>query len=162
MLSLVVISKAFSQQIPVGECGIVYIYDANGARIKRVYFCNNGIDPYPTANRANELFVQRGSVAEQEEATDMLKTKATINETTEFQIVDAIYPNPTNGIFIISFRSQLTNADIIITDSGGKTVRKTKASGLKVSFDISSLAAGTYFIFINQSGTSISKKVVKI
>ena len=36
-----------AQQLPIGYCGIVNVYDNAGNRIRRVYFCNNGIDPYP-------------------------------------------------------------------------------------------------------------------
>ncbi len=162
VLSIVIVSEVFSQQIPVGDCGIVYIHDANGAGIKRVYFCNNGTDPYPTARVANVLFVEKGNSKVSEEASDKTENNAGTKETAGFQSVDAIYPNPTSGLFSISFRYRLSNVDIIITDSGGKTVRKLNASGLRISCDISSLPAGTYFISINQNNTIITKKLVKI
>jgi hypothetical protein len=157
-----IVTTAFCQQIPVGECGIVYVYDANGARIKRVYFCNNGVDPYPTASVANEQYVQKGKVDIQEEATDKVETKTRVTDAAEFQSVDAIYPNPTNGIFFISFRKQLDNAEILVIDIGGKTVKRSRGSGFKISFDISSLAAGTYFISVNDKGNIITKKIVKL
>jgi hypothetical protein len=53
--------RIIAQQIPVGICGIVYLYDANGARIKRVYFCNNAVDPYPSARFAEEYAKQGAS-----------------------------------------------------------------------------------------------------
>ena len=42
-------ASLFAQQIPIGECGIIYIYDANGARSKRIYYCHNCNEPYPTS-----------------------------------------------------------------------------------------------------------------
>ena len=77
-----------AQQIPVGSCGIANIYDAAGNRTKRTYFCNNGTNPYP----------QRP--AGQQVATAELVKEIIV---TEFQEVDALYPNPTTGRFSVSF-----------------------------------------------------------
>lgn len=131
---------AFAQQLPWGVCGIVNVYDAAGNRIKRVYFCNNG-EPYPQKNRA---------------------------EITEFQPVEALYPNPTTGQFTITFSKPLQNAVITVTGVNGKPIQQFKASGSKADFDLSQLAAGVYFVRIVQwtphgeeRRKVITKKIIK-
>jgi len=140
-LSAVIIAIAFSafaQQLPLNTCGIVNIYDAAGNRTKRVYFCNNGVDPYPTKAKA---------VSE--------------TETMEFQAIDALYPNPTTGKFSVTFSKALQNSDVLLTDVHGKTILQFKANGYKVEFNLSNVAAGVYFVRINDGDNTITKKVVK-
>lgn len=161
LLFFISASTAFSQQIPVGDCGIVYIYDANGARVKRVYFCNNGTDPYPVARVANELMAQKSNATESDDGTSDNVDEISTKNTVAFQSIDALYPNPTSGLFVISFRTAVTDAQIIITDGSGKVVKKTTGSGPKLSFDISPLATGVYYISIQEKGSVITKKIVK-
>jgi len=126
----------FAQQLDWGTCGIVNVYDEAGNRTKRVYFCNNG-DPYPSKqNPANA-------------------------ETLEYQPVDALYPNPTTGKFSITFSKPLQNANILVTGVNGKPIQQFKASGSQVDFDLSAVAAGVYFVRIEESGKVITKKVIK-
>ncbi len=145
---LIIAMMTFAQQIPVGSCGIVNIYDAAGNRTKRTYFCNNGSDPYPQRPAGQNTTVAADSLANQA-------------ETTEFQDVDALYPNPTTGIFSVTFSKALDNTTIHILDAGGKAIRQVKANGSKVDFDLSANAAGVYYVRIEQNGKTITKKVVK-
>jgi Secretion system C-terminal sorting domain len=131
----------FAQQIPLGSCGIINHYDAAGNRIKRFYYCYNGGPYQGRAINKNEL------------------TKA--DETTEFQNVDALYPNPTTGKFSVTFSKELKNAIVYLTDLQGKVILQFKASGSKVDFDISGVAAGAYFVRIEDNGKVITKKVIK-
>lgn len=135
-----------AQQLPLGTCGIVNVYDLAGNRTKRVYFCNNGIDPYPTGpqttGKGTEIVVEK-------------------KETKEFQYVDALYPNPTTGKFFVIFSKSLSNASISITDNNGKTLAWFKASGYKVDFDLSPYSAGMYYVRIEEDGKVITKKVIK-
>jgi hypothetical protein len=149
MILSVVFISGYSQQIPVGSCGIVNIYDAAGNRTKRVYFCNNGTDPYPARG-----VVQPNTVI----ATD---TSQSPGETTEFQEVDALYPNPTSGMFSVTFSKALDNATIQVLDAGGRIMRQIKAKGYKAEFDLSADAGGVYYVRIEQDGKIITKKVVK-
>jgi len=130
--------SGFTQELPLNTCGIVNIYDAAGNRTKRVYFCNNGSDPYPTKINKD-------------------KTKTT----EEFQAVDALYPNPTTGRFYVTFSKALKNAKVVVIDANGKIITQFKASGNKVDFNLSSVAAGIYFVRIEEGGNVISKKVIK-
>jgi Secretion system C-terminal sorting domain len=145
-------AQLFAQQIPVGMCGIIYIYDANGARVKRVYFCNNGLDPYPTARvAATSLIAENG-------AANIVEEKGT---TAVFEKAEAIFPNPTTGKFSMTFSKVLQNANIIITDVNGKKVHQSKGNGNRLSFDLSNLGAGVYFVRIEEVGKVITEKIVK-
>jgi len=129
--------SCFSQQLPLGTCGIVNIYDAAGNRTKRVYFCNNG-QPYPTRVADQETLVRE-----------------------EFQYVDVLYPNPTTGKFFIEFSKTMNNADIHIIDVNGKMIRQSRGNGNKIDFDLSNVAAGIYFVRITDGKNIITKKVIK-
>lgn len=140
-----------AQQIPLGSCGFVYIHDAAGNRTRRVYFCNNSTDPYPTKpGRDSSNFVTVNEQFTKDELQNM-----------EFQPVDALYPNPTSGIFYITFSKSLSNANITLVDMNGKTVQRYKASGIKLTCDLSAVAAGIYFVKIEENGKIITKKVIK-
>jgi hypothetical protein len=141
--------KGIAQQLPLGTCGIVNVYDAAGNRTKRVYFCNNGIDPYPTGPQSTG------------KGTEIIVVKNETKETKEFQYVDALYPNPTTGKVFVTFSKSLLNASISITDNNGKILARFKASGYKVDFDLSPYAAGMYYVRIEEDGKAITKKVIK-
>ena len=138
-----------AQQLPWGSCGIVYIHDETGSRKRKLYFCNNG-PPYPQRQG-----VITGKAPEQEQLLQKGETSM------EFQEVDALYPNPTTGIFFITFSKALQDAAISITDLNGKMVQQFKASGIKLTCNLSSVAAGTYFVRIEEEGKMISIKVIK-
>lgn len=129
--------SVFAQQLPLGTCGVVNIYDAAGNRTKRIYFCNNGVDFYPT------------------------KAKPEFATATEVQQVDELYPNPTTGRFAVYFSKELKNADILLTDLNGKVIMQFRATGYSVDFDLSMTAAGVYFVRISDGKNVITKKVVK-
>lgn len=150
-ITLVIIGIiTFAQQIPVGSCGIVYIYDAAGNRTKRTYFCNNGTNPYPA----------RG-VVQQPNTVVTADTSLGLAQTTEFQEIDALYPNPTTGQFSVTFSKALDNATLNILDANGKIIIQVKAKGYKVDFDLSARAAGVYYIRVEEDGKTVTKKVVK-
>ncbi len=140
-----------AQQIPFGSCGFVYIHDAAGNRTRRVYYCNNGTDPYPTKQNIDSTsFVNANTAFTKQEMRDI-----------EFQPVDALYPNPTSGIFYINFSKALSNANISLVDVNGKTVQQYKACGIKLTCNLSVLPGGIYFVRIEENGQTISKKVIK-
>ena len=142
--------KTIAQQIPLGSCGIIYIYDDAGNRTKRLYYCNNG-GPYPTFANAD--------IPATLAAKDGLTPQEIKNM--EFQTVDALYPNPTSGMFYITFGRALQSGLISITDNSGKLVQQFKASGFKIGCNLAAVAAGTYFIKIKDGDSIITKKVVK-
>lgn len=133
----------YAQQLPLGTCGLVYTYDAAGNRLKRVHFCNNGTDPYPT----------RIAPASNNTAESKI--------TEEIQVVDALYPNPTTGKFVVTFSKELKNAKIFLTDVNGKVVQQLVGNGYQVHFDLSTMPAGVYIVRIEDGGLVITKKVIK-
>jgi hypothetical protein len=146
-----------AQQLPVGSCGIVHIYDASGNRIKRVYFCNNGSDPYPARIQNPNTFKSKSAESLNNEFSKTIDG----SENVEFQIIDALYPNPTTGKFSITFSKSLKRATIFITDVNGKTLQRFGANGYKVDFDLSNFSSGFYFVRVENEGNVITKKVVK-
>jgi uncharacterized membrane protein len=146
------ITNIFAQQIPVGMCGIVYIYDANGARVKRTYFCNNGLDPYPTARVVAIAFAN---------STDRNKIPEEKGNTAMFEKIEAIFPNPTSGKFFITFSNTLVNANISIVDALGRIVYQNKGNGNRLEFDISNFATGIFYVRIEENGKTITQKIIK-
>lgn len=145
-------ATAIAQQLPFNTCGIVHIYDASGNRVKRIYFCNYGTDPYPAKMQHSAIAVSL--ITDEKDDT---KTP----EKMDFQQVDALYPNPTTGKFSVTFSKALQNAVINIADVTGKVIQQFNSSGYKIDFNLSSEAKGIYFIKINDDGNVIIKKVVK-
>lgn len=131
--------SSFSQEIPVGSCGLLLTYDAAGNRIKREYYCNNG----------------SSRIAPQELAKEIEAAAA------GFEEVEALYPNPTTGRFFITFSKPVDQSVIQILDVNGKVIQQVKGSGNRLEFDLSNQPSGTYFILINTNGTIISKKVLR-
>lgn len=136
-----------AQSIPSQTCGILYTYDNAGNRIKQEYFCNNN-----------------GRVISAQTDTLVIDT-STLNfknrNITSFQIVDALYPNPTTGVFYITFSNPLQNVQIILTDLNGRILNRFKGNGNKVRFDLSNQPNGVYYIRIGDGNAGISKKVIK-
>lgn len=139
---LVAFFKSYAQQLPAGTCGIVCTYDANGNRLKRVYFCNNGINPYPTRMVSLDSGLMKVALTEQ------------------IELVEALYPNPTTGIFVITFRNELSNATISVLDISGKMIQQFKGNGYRLNFDLSKFAKGTYVVKIEDHDRVITKKVI--
>lgn len=142
MLISGLIDNLYSQQLPVGTCGLVYTYDASGNRLKRVYFCNNGSNPYPSRKVPNDTTLNKLQITE------------------EVQMIDALYPNPTTGTFVVTFRNELSNATISVLDISGKVIQQFKGNGYRLNFDLSKYAKGTYVVKIEDHDRIITKKVI--
>lgn len=133
--------RGSSQQLSPNECGVVFTYDAAGNRNQRIFHCNiSGIE-YPQGK--------------------LRPTTENSLENTEFIPVDALYPNPTTGIFYVTFNRDLKDANVYLTDVNGKIVQQFKASGNKIRFNIYGLSNGVYFMRVEHQGNVITKKVIK-
>ena len=71
-----------------------------------------------------------------------------------------IYPNPTNGK--IEVRNIPDNANLIISNIFGATVKKVKNKKSTEIIDISNLKAGVYFISNMERKNYFIKKIIKI
>jgi PKD repeat protein len=69
----------------------------------------------------------------------------------------SIYPNPSNGIFAVSFET-LTARNITLLGADGQIIRKITTSSQKIEFN--QLAAGIYFVNVEENGVSLIKKVI--
>ena len=72
------------------------------------------------------------------------------------------YPNPTSSQINLSFNENLENATLKITSMLGQTVlEKQNQSGNNLSFDVSNLAKGIYFVSVNNGGLLSNSKFIK-
>lgn len=73
-----------------------------------------------------------------------------------------VFPNPGNGVVILSVNKPLNNASFkLLTISGQVVMQKTNLFGSVLSFDITGQANGIYFIEVNQNGNISRMKLVK-
>lgn len=75
-----------------------------------------------------------------------------------------VYPNPSQGQFIVEIASSTDQSDIRITDLNGKVVWKTHLSGktktVHLPIDLSECAKGVYLFMIEQGNRSRGGKLV--
>ena len=72
------------------------------------------------------------------------------------------FPNPTSSQINLSFKNNLENASVKITSMLGQTVlEKQNLSGNNLSFDVSNLAKGIYFVSVNNGGLLSNSKFIK-
>lgn len=85
-------------------------------------------------------------------------TLATENFSSKPELV--VYPNPSNGIFNLEFKNEVTNITVI--DMLGKTVleEKNEVSVLSKSIDLSSFQNGVYIIRVSNGTESSEYKVL--
>ncbi len=95
------------------------------------------------------------------------RKKAGINDTKENLEINEVIcmPNPTNGKFKISFKSEnKSNVEMLVRDINGKIVLKEQATNNNGEFskeiDLGNQAKGIYFVTINQDGKATTKKLV--
>jgi Secretion system C-terminal sorting domain len=85
-----------------------------------------------------------------------------VNDVTTNSIEASVYPNPTNGVFNIDFKNEVSN--IKVTNLLGQVVRNQNvsfAANTKSSIDLTNNQNGVYIVTIsNSKGNSSSYKVV--
>ena len=72
----------------------------------------------------------------------------------------SIYPNPSNGTFVVRFNTSLNEGDLIFTDINGKIVLSGKIAGSIFEFNDVNLKKGVYFLSIKSSIGSTNKRVI--
>jgi hypothetical protein len=74
-----------------------------------------------------------------------------------------VYPSPTNGNLTVQFSGLSSDSQLLIIDARGRLVRKivVPKNTESLPLDISSLAAGEYFLQLENSGLKQRRKVVK-
>ena len=90
-------------------------------------------------------------------------TKSNPAETVMEEQRVAVYPNPTNGLFVVELTEIRNEAQFVITDIQGRVVdRKTLAKGAvpTTTFDLSNLARGIYLIRLRDGDFGYQSKIV--
>ena len=86
-------------------------------------------------------------------------TNMTGSETIEIPLAQ-VYPNPTNGILTLSFKTA-GNYHITICNTNGKVLVRKTATGIVTQMDMSSLPAGVYMLFIDNGKRQSATRIVK-
>ncbi|MBD3636290.1 MAG: M4 family metallopeptidase [Crocinitomicaceae bacterium] len=74
----------------------------------------------------------------------------------------SIYPNPSDGNFVVQF-DNFSESYIVVTDIAGRIVYKSAVLSDKVNIDLSSVAGGTYFLTVlNNDLTLTTTKKIQI
>ena len=84
----------------------------------------------------------------------------------DFQIPNrfSIYPNPNEGMFTLSYSGNEVLIDAFISDISGKIIKQINLIDFdsRREFRMDQSATGIYFIRINGTETSITKKIIKL
>ena len=85
----------------------------------------------------------------------------TVLGTGDFQnIAFSLYPNPANDYITIDLNGTSSNYQVAIFDVLGKNVYNTEIDGTK-QIDLSSLAAGAYFVKLNSNSQTTTIRFIK-
>jgi hypothetical protein len=120
-------------------CGLTYYYDAGGNRVQRIVTadCTGG------------------------EGRMMVVTDTTTNDTTGQKLTEALYPNPTNGLFAVVFNNPVSEAQLSIMDNLGRQLYGTTISGTTIPIDITRFSDGIYMVVVRTGGNKYQSTVVK-
>ncbi|TSJ45618.1 T9SS type A sorting domain-containing protein [Fluviicola chungangensis] len=80
-----------------------------------------------------------------------------VDEFSKEEINWNVYPNPTNGIVNINWRSEAAFPGAVLVDSQGRTLLTVESDNLR--FDLSDAPSGIYFLRLNNSQTV--KKIIR-
>lgn len=74
----------------------------------------------------------------------------------------AIYPNPSNGVFILSVTKDIIGQEIEITGTLGELVYRLNILELEQKIDLSNYASGTYFLSFKNDPTNKKYKLIRL
>jgi hypothetical protein len=126
---------------------VQYTYDNAGNRILRTIVpCGEGGDPTG----------KWGGVTKPIDTTGISNVDSTIS-----QVELQLYPNPTDGKFLLVFNTNLTNATITISNNIGQRVYQAHTSGQEFPLDLTGYASGVYFVTVQIPKQNFQQQVVK-
>lgn len=139
-----------------------YAYDGMGNRITRTYVllacptCRTA--QQDSTKVADSLFaIAQNTVIE---LPKILTEKVIFDGTLELK---NIYPNPTQGNFVVQFTDIVVNGNVQLLDIQGNKMDEFTISGREWQLDISLFPAGNYILNIHTNdGKIYTKKIVKI
>jgi hypothetical protein len=106
-----------------------------------------------TVNNKNELII----ADYYNHAVRKIVNTTGINDLKQDQLF-SVYPNPSNGLFIVDVASE--TADIVIVDLLGNTVYEAKHTKGSVKIDLEHVASGVYVIKVNSNTMHTSKRII--
>jgi hypothetical protein len=74
----------------------------------------------------------------------------------------AIYPNPSNGVFMLSVTKDIIGQEIEITGTLGELVHRSSILQLEQKIDLSKYASGTYFLSFKNDPTNKKYKLIRL
>ena len=87
--------------------------------------------------------------------------KSGISESFNSNLV-SVFPNPTHGEFVISFKENQTNAyKVVISNSVGQVVKQFESTRTNQDVDLKAFSNGIYFITISNATESATLRIVK-
>ena len=72
-----------------------------------------------------------------------------------------VFPNPSNGVYVVQFAEKVTGNSYMIHEVTGKRIRAGEFNGSNAKLDIGNVPAGIYFLTITNATSSEVIKLVK-
>lgn len=139
-----------------------YTYDGMGNRITRTY----ALLTCPSCRTANQDSTKVADSLFATAQTTAIQLPQTSTEKVNFDgslEVKNIYPNPTQGNFVVQFTDIVTNATVQLFDMQGNKMDEQMLSGREWQLDISLFPSGTYILVIyTAQHKKYTKQLVKI
>lgn len=123
-----------------------------------------GAGSLSVAGNYNYTYIVSNSVCPEDTAIVSVSVQSTCDFLTiEEKGIDglAIYPNPSTGVFTITWNNQGMDTQIEVVDAQGKRIQKMEVKGSSAKLDLTSFEAGVYILSLtNETGTS-TYRIVK-
>jgi dihydroxyacetone kinase-like predicted kinase len=129
-----------------------------------VYICHNGNTLSVNANAVNAHLSNHSDGLG--DCNDVCNSayKNNSNKNIETYIEQAeevkIYPNPSNGNFVVELPSDIEAAEISMVDITGKLVERKTATGHTIEFNHTSIAQGVYMLHVRYGDETYSCRIV--
>lgn len=139
-----------------------YTYDGMGNRISRTY----ALLTCPSCRTANQDSTKAADSLFAVAQTTAIQLPQTPTEKVNFDgslELQNIYPNPTQGNFVVQFTDIVTNAPVQVFDMQSNKLDEQMLSGREWLLDISLFPSGTYILVIHTNQhKKYTKQIVKI
>ncbi len=89
----------------------------------------------------------------------VFKTKGSLSLESYIEEEIELYPNPTTGLFYLNVPESMVGSPLILTNSVGQIVFKSKVASSSSGYSIYGLAEGVYFLQLQTSNSVITKKL---
>lgn len=151
-----------SGQTPTAKKVFTYSYDNAGNRVKREWILLSCPNCRTYSKDSTKVLDSLYAIAQKADIMMPEKSTETLLYIQDTELKN-IYPNPTNGNFVLQFTDILIDGVLNIYDLYGNILDVKYLSGMEFQIDISLFPAGEYLIVIQTpAGKKYSKKIIKI